>query len=145
MATVVAAGVRDCQQAWDGNKFRKPAGSSTVESSAMATFPASVAVIPRPFHMSMPPPLQPRTVSSSREEDVVGEEDVENDHNDDEEDHDIDITPLLDQLRGARGKGQHTCPFGLACDKGGVNEDGNLVVIEMNSTFRSVNLPFHFF
>ena len=35
-----------------------------------------------------------------------------------------------------RGKGTHFCPLGLACTKGGVNQDGTLVNFERNSAFR---------
>ena len=36
----------------------------------------------------------------------------------------------------ARGKGKHTCPHGAACDKGGCDDDGSLVIFERNSAFR---------
>jgi hypothetical protein len=36
----------------------------------------------------------------------------------------------------ARGKGEHICPHGGACTKGGVQEDGTLVVFQRNSLFR---------
>lgn len=36
----------------------------------------------------------------------------------------------------ARGKGKHTCPYDVNCDKGGVDDDGMLVVFTRNSAFR---------
>ena len=36
----------------------------------------------------------------------------------------------------SRGKGKHICHFGHNCDKGGVRDDGSLVVFERNSAFR---------
>lgn len=36
----------------------------------------------------------------------------------------------------ARGKGKHVCSYGTNCDRGGVNEDGTVVVFERNSAFR---------
>ena len=45
-----------------------------------------------------------------------------------------------------RGKGQWVCTEGNACTKGGVSPDGQLVVFERNSSFKSVsfsmNSPF---
>jgi hypothetical protein len=45
--------------------------------------------------------------------------------------------PSIEQLK-ARGKGHYTCPHGTACDKGGVQPDGELTVYERNSAFRYV-------
>lgn len=39
-----------------------------------------------------------------------------------------------------RGKGVYTCPKGLNCDKGGVNDNGEMIVFKQNSAFRSVVL-----
>ena len=41
-------------------------------------------------------------------------------------------------MLGTRGKGQWVCTEGNACTKGGVSPDGQLVVFERNSTFKSV-------
>ena len=41
-------------------------------------------------------------------------------------------------MLGTRGKGQWVCTQGAACKKGGVSPDGQLVVFERNSTFKSV-------
>lgn len=41
-------------------------------------------------------------------------------------------------MLGTRGKGQWVCTQGTACTKGGVSPDGQLVVFERNSTFKSV-------
>ena len=41
-------------------------------------------------------------------------------------------------MLGTRGKGQWVCTQGTACTKGGVSTDGQLVVFERNSTFKSV-------
>jgi hypothetical protein len=41
----------------------------------------------------------------------------------------------MDSL-SARGKGQHTCPHGTSCTKGGVLPGGQLAVFERNSAFR---------
>ena len=35
-----------------------------------------------------------------------------------------------------RGKGQNYCPWGNACDKGGVENDGSLVMFERNHAYR---------
>ena len=35
-----------------------------------------------------------------------------------------------------RGKGEYTCPRGASCTKGGVSQNGSLVVFERNSAFR---------
>jgi hypothetical protein len=43
-------------------------------------------------------------------------------------------------MLGTRGKGQWVCTEGNACTKGGVSPDGQLVVFERNSTFKSVTL-----
>lgn len=43
-------------------------------------------------------------------------------------------------MLGTRGKGQWVCTEGNACTKGGVSSDGQLVVFERNSTFKSVTL-----
>jgi hypothetical protein len=45
--------------------------------------------------------------------------------------------PSIEQLK-VRGKGHYTCPHGTACDKGGVQPDGELTVYERNSAFRYV-------
>jgi hypothetical protein len=45
--------------------------------------------------------------------------------------------PSIEQLR-ARGKGHYTCPRGTACDKGGVQLNGQLTVYERNSAIRYV-------
>ncbi len=39
-------------------------------------------------------------------------------------------------MLSVRGKGQHVCPHGLACTKGGVGSDGLPIVFERNSAFR---------
>ncbi|KAI8625003.1 hypothetical protein F5Y19DRAFT_451951 [Xylariaceae sp. FL1651] len=36
-----------------------------------------------------------------------------------------------------RGKGSYTCPYGVQCTKGGVADDGTLVILERNSAFRA--------
>lgn len=41
----------------------------------------------------------------------------------------------------SRGKGNYVCPHGTGCSKGGVKPDGDLVIFERNSAFRSVT-PF---
>jgi hypothetical protein len=38
----------------------------------------------------------------------------------------------------SRGKGHHVCPKGASCSKGGVGPEGELIVFERNSAFRSV-------
>ena len=35
-----------------------------------------------------------------------------------------------------RGKGQYTCPYGHNCTKGGVSDDGSIVVFERNSAYK---------
>lgn len=56
-----------------------------------------------------------------------------------------DPDDIADQIRTIlgtrleRGKGNHTCPYGVQCTKGGV-VDGKTVVFERNSTFRLVLL-----
>jgi len=45
--------------------------------------------------------------------------------------------PSIEQLK-SRGKGHYTCPRGTACDKGGVQINGQLTVYERNSAFRYV-------
>ncbi|KAE9378262.1 hypothetical protein N431DRAFT_435425 [Stipitochalara longipes BDJ] len=44
----------------------------------------------------------------------------------------------------SRGKGHHICPQGGSCTKGGVGRDGELVVFERNSAFKSVLAKFLF-
>lgn len=44
----------------------------------------------------------------------------------------IELEPSLE----ARGKGQYTCPYGLDCDKGGIEPDGSLKIFEWNSALR---------
>jgi len=50
------------------------------------------------------------------------------------------VQQLEDRALMARGKGKHTCPFEFDCDKGGFDDDGNLVVFFRNSTFRYVHM-----
>ena len=56
------------------------------------------------------------------------------------------VAQLLASL-SQRGIGQHVCPYGLSCTKGGVDGDGSLVVFPRNSAFRYVRVaplvPFH--
>ncbi|KAL8791322.1 MAG: hypothetical protein Q9195_005941 [Heterodermia aff. obscurata] len=40
------------------------------------------------------------------------------------------------KMLGTRGKGQWLCTQGIACTKGGVSPDGQIVVFERNSTFK---------
>ena len=42
-----------------------------------------------------------------------------------------------------RGKGQHQCPYGEACTKGGLGPDGQLVTFERNSSFRLASHNYH--
>ncbi len=66
-------------------------------------------------------------------------------HHDDEypespiSDHDAQdsVIELLENL-SKRGKGQHYCPYGFACSKGGLHGDRTPVVFERNSTFKFV-------
>ncbi|KAG5296979.1 hypothetical protein I7I48_05958 [Histoplasma ohiense] len=46
------------------------------------------------------------------------------------------IQDLLKSLV-SRGKGNHICPFGYRCRKGGVDSNGEMVIFERNSVFRS--------
>ena len=50
--------------------------------------------------------------------------------------------PPIEQLR-VRGKGHYTCPRGKACNKGGINSDGTLVVFERNSAYRCEFFTLH--
>jgi len=45
------------------------------------------------------------------------------------------VKGLIDAL-AQRGTGNHTCPYGASCNKGGV-KDGQFVVFERNSAFRA--------
>ena len=57
----------------------------------------------------------------------------ESDASDDDEEQlfaQIDMAALSN-----RGKGNHICPKGTKCNKGGVDESGNLVSFERNSSF----------
>jgi hypothetical protein len=45
------------------------------------------------------------------------------------------IERLLSAL-SIRGKGNHTCPLGSSCDKGGFDPHGALVIFERNSDFK---------
>lgn len=47
------------------------------------------------------------------------------------------IQDLLKSLV-SRGKGNHICPFGYRCRKGGVDSNGEMVIFERNSVFRHV-------
>lgn len=49
------------------------------------------------------------------------------------------VLASLESLK-TRGKGAYTCPKGLDCDKGGVNDNGEMIVFKQNSAFRSVKL-----
>jgi hypothetical protein len=48
-----------------------------------------------------------------------------------EMDMDVDMNSLK-----SRGKGTYKCRFGLACKKGGVDRNGDLVIFERNCMFR---------
>ena len=47
-----------------------------------------------------------------------------------------DNSPAVAPNLQSRGTGKHICPYGANCDRGGVNEDGSMVVFVQNSIFR---------
>lgn len=54
--------------------------------------------------------------------------------------HTFTVNPNEGRALLSRGKGKHTCPHGRACNKGGIADDGSLLVFERNSAFRYVDL-----
>jgi hypothetical protein len=46
-----------------------------------------------------------------------------------------DLTSTSEQLK-KRGKGSYTCPYGTACQKGGLTADGQVREFQRNSDFR---------
>ncbi|EGX93136.1 hypothetical protein CCM_04508 [Cordyceps militaris CM01] len=71
--------------------------------------------------------------------DLGKEEDSDSDSGDEELFDSIDMEALKQ-----RGKGSHTCPKGLRCDKGGVDKDGNVIIFDRNSSFAYVPNPLTF-
>lgn len=77
---------------------------------------------PKPDHGS---PQDEESDSDSSEE--------ENDGGDEEEE---DVFAKIDmEALKSRGKGNHTCPKGKKCTKGGIDKDGELIVFDRNSAF----------
>jgi hypothetical protein len=86
----------------------------------------------------------PQSISSDSVADPSSVDAFASDSNADEL-HD-EVALLLASL-SQRGTGQHVCPSGHSCTKGGVAGDGSLVVFPRNSAFRYVreapSVPFH--
>lgn len=63
--------------------------------------------------------------------------------NDSESEDDEELFKGIDmESLKQRGKGNYTCPKGLRCEKGGV-ENGQLVLFDRNSAFLLVNVALH--
>jgi hypothetical protein len=77
---------------------------------------------PKPDHGS---PQDEESDSDSSDEENEGEE---------EEEEDVFAKIDMEALR-SRGKGNHTCPKGKKCTKGGIDKDGELIVFDRNSAF----------
>jgi hypothetical protein len=125
LAALVAGATRDMAQAWDGSSFQRPAGLAEPMAAAPPRPPGLFDVSIRHARPAAP---------SGRAFEPADEELPAEDHSDDETD-DV-VAQLLESVQ-ARGKGQHTCPYRLKCDKSGVDENGAPVVFELNSAFRS--------
>lgn len=81
-------------------------------------------------------PGAPQTDHVSPPDDGSGSDDS------DDEDDERFSQEKMDALK-TRGKGNHQCPKGHLCTKGGVDKDGNLVQFDRNSAFAyvSISLP----
>lgn len=51
-----------------------------------------------------------------------------------EDDEEIFAKLDMDSLK-SRGKGNHVCPKGQRCTKGGIDKDGHLIIFDRNSSF----------
>ncbi|VUC21729.1 unnamed protein product [Clonostachys rosea] len=76
-------------------------------------------------------PGAPKTDHVSPADDGSGSDDS------DDEDDERFSQEKMDALK-TRGKGDHYCPKGLLCTKGGVDKDGNLIQFDRNSAFAYV-------
>lgn len=60
----------------------------------------------------------------------------EDDSGSDVSDGDDELFAKLDmEALKSRGKGNHVCPKGNLCTKGGVDKDGSMIVFDRNSSF----------
>lgn len=76
----------------------------------------------------------PGTVNGQQQDQNSPPDDGSGSDDSDEEDDERFSQSKMDALK-TRGKGDHYCPKGHQCTKGGVDKDGNLVLFDRNSAF----------
>ncbi|KAL8798782.1 MAG: hypothetical protein Q9182_006394 [Xanthomendoza sp. 2 TL-2023] len=145
MASMLVQCQERCQNAWDGTNFHKPPTVTSDEpiNPLVNTGPGlnlvyrstqqPTAALP-PAAPSIPPVINSQAATITQA--FVGD-DIDEDQ-DDNEAEEI-VLRALEQLGNARGKGQHTCPLGTACHKGGFVGPEQPRVFGQNAAYRSAN------
>lgn len=112
-----------------------PKGQSSRGSRPLSLSQLLVPVVPEEMSLRAPVKKSRSSISSAvvkmdQSSPFEGDDDGSSDESDLEIFGDINMEALQ-----TRGKGEHMCPKGRRCDKGGVDREGRLVVFDRNSSF----------
>ena len=144
MAGILATCQEQCRNTWDGTGFHRPpsAAMNHPSNAVMTPSPATNLVRRLAQRPALPllSPLPSTPVVTVPREVIVPQQFVEDDNGDlDINEAEESVLRELEQLGHARGRGRYTCPLREACQKGGLDNQGELKIFEQNGTYRLGN------